>query len=236
MKKIASIVCMYCFAITYCQNMKTDSLTEKFNSWSSQNLNKKAKEIIVKTFKVDTLNSRIISKKPEKTYNKTKFSITGQELIYEVWDKENTIITTSSTTYKDGKTNEYILTNMKEESSEKWIVKKHLFNFYPAEMECYINNKIIKKAINSTNEKGLQTAMKIFDNKNRLIHDRKLEYDKNGNLIKIIDQIKTKNLQDTIYITSIYKYLKFDKNNNWTVRIDKINDDFFLTERQIEYY
>ena len=227
--KIYSIVFLSFFIILNCQSKK-DNLDNKFNGWTSHNLNGKVKEITIKSYTMGDLHT---TKKLYGFYHHYKFSTSGDELTYNIYDENDAIQFESMPNYKNGKNIGATIKNIREKTTENWVVKKYLLGFYGGEMECYVDNKLVKKVVNTINEKGHQTSMKVFSN-DKLFYEKKIEYDKNENIIKTSDNSYS-NGTITV-INSSFKYTKFDKNNNWIERQDHIDGKKLLTERSIIYY
>ena len=227
--KIFSILFFSCFMILNCQTKK-DNLNNKFNGWTSHNLNGEVKEITIKSFKIDSLSN---TRKQEGLYHNYKFSTSGDELTYNIFDENNVLKFESIPNYKNGKIIGVTIKNNQEKTSENWVIKKYLLGFYGGEIECYIDNKLVKKVINTINEQGHQTSMKIFNN-DKLVYEKKFEYNKNENIIKTTDNSYSNGT--TSVIKSSFKYTKFDKKNNWIERHDIVDGKTLLTERSIIYY
>jgi hypothetical protein len=227
--KIYSIIFLSFFIILNCQSKK-DNLDNKFNGWTSHNLSGEVKEITIKSYTIGDLHT---TRKLYGFYHRYKFSNSGDELVYNIYDENNAVQFESVPTYKNGKIIGTTIKNNQEKTLENWVIKKYLLGFYGGEMECYVDNKLVKKAINTINEKGHQTSMKVFSN-DKLFYEQKLGYDKNENIIKTISNSYS-NGTATVSESS-FKYTKFDKNNNWTERQDNIDGKNLLTERSIIYY
>ena len=227
--KIYSIVFLSFFIVLNCQSKK-DNLDNKFNAWTSHNLKGEVKEITTKTFEIEPLHNTKIQ---YGLYHNYKFSASGDELVYNIYDENNVLKFESFPNYKDGKMTSATIKNIQEKTLENWVVKKYLLGFYGGEMECYIDNKLVKKVINTINEKGHQTSMKVFNN-GKLVYEKKIEYDKNENIIETTDNSYSNGTTSTI--KSSFKYTKFDKKNNWIERHDIVDGKTLLTERAIIYY
>ncbi|MCX8531297.1 hypothetical protein [Chryseobacterium luquanense] len=228
--KISLILLFSCFLALNCQSKK-DSLNNKFTGWTSHNLIGKVKEITIKSFKIDSIHN---TKKQEGLYHKFEFSTTGNELIYNIYDENDVLKFKSTPKYNNGKIVSSTIDNIEEKTTENWVIKKYLLDFYGGEIECYIDNKLVKKVFNTINKKGHQTSLKVFSNDNKILYEKSLEYDDRENLIKTTDNSYA---NDTVYsIKSSFIYTKFDKNNNWIERTDKVDGKFLLTERSIVYY
>jgi hypothetical protein len=118
--------------------------------------------------------------------------------------------------------------------------------------------KLLCKELRTVNKKGLPLETKIYDAENNLINHRKERFNSNGLREKLIvyssegtvlmevsfKYDKQENLlsqegvdeKGEAFLPIRYEYL-FDKQGNWTKRIEYIGDKpTLLLERQIEYY
>jgi hypothetical protein len=218
-----------CVASLNCQQ-KNDNAKKKFTGWTSHNVNGKVKEITIKSYKTDSLHN---TKTLEGLYHNFQFTTTGDELEYNIYDKNNDLKFKSVPTYKNGKISGSIVNHIEEKISETWVIKKYLLGFYGGEIECYIDKKLVKKAVNTVNEKGHQKRLKLFSN-GKLIFEKSFDYDKNENMT---GSTENSYANDTVYsIKYSFIYNEFDKNKNWTKRTDVVNGKYLTTERVLDYY
>lgn len=221
--KIISVIFAFYLSFWSCQS-KNDA--SEFNGWTSHNLNGKVKEIMIKSYKIDSLNGKPVSKKQYGFYDYYRFSPSGDELLYNIIDENDTVRYSGVPIYTDGKITGSTITHIQEKITENWIIKKYLLGFYGGEMECYVDHQLVKKVINTINKKGHQTSMKVFSG-DKLIYEKNFEYDTHENLIKTIEN-GTK--------TTLFTYIKSDTKNNWTKRRAVTGNEVLVDERSIMYY
>lgn len=212
---------------------QTDSSTA-FNGWTAHNLNGKVKTLTIRSYLKDIIPGHSPADIPKFLTHIYRFSDEGEELIYKI-SSDTDVVAVSIPIMQNGKiagaTNVY----MRENRTENWTVRSTLLNFFAGELDCYENDKLTKRALNTINDKGHQTSLKIFDNTDRLMYEKQLEYDKRNNVIHIEECTKQVNEPD-IRQTTNYRYIRFDKHNNWTERIDSSESKTLRTIRIIEYY
>ena len=114
-------------------------------------------------------------------------------------------------------------------------MKEHALDFYPAVAEYYEDNTLKKKVVNTLDAQGHLTHMQLFNTEGKLVFEKTVDYDQQGNMTKTREQLQFPGTTETT-MEITYQYLKSDAQGNWTERLDNTNGRKTITKREIVYY
>lgn len=208
----------------------------KYNGWSSHNLKGAVKEMTSTSYAIDPKTRRANPKLQEGLTQHFVFDSSGTELKYELINQQGRLEAVSAPQYAMGK----IVSTTTQvfypaAYTEYWIVKAHALDFYPAVAEYYEDNTLIKKVVNTVDTQGHLTHMKLFNTEGKLIFEKTVDYDPQGNMTHTREQLQFPGKKDSTTVIR-YQYLKADAQGNWTERLDHTNGRKTITKREIVYY
>lgn len=208
----------------------------KYNGWSSHNLKGAVKEMTSTSYTVDPRTGKTNLKHQEGLTQRFVFDSSGTELKYELYNQQHRLEVVSEPQYAQGKIVS-ITTQVFYPAAytEHWIVKEHALDFYPAVAAYYEDNTLKKKVVNTLDARGHLTQMQLFNTEGKLIFEKTVNYDRQGNMTKTREQLQLPGTKQTTMVIT-YKYLKSDAQGNWTERLDNTNGRKTLTKREIVYY